>query len=156
MNFLQTTRFVLADTWTITKRNLLRYIRLPQLLVFSSIQPVMFLVLFNFVFGGAITLMAGVIGKVYGPGVGGLFLGFPSIAVASLTLVERDKGKNAVGADAMGMSIGCVGLFVFGAIVWALARHFPAWLVLGISLLLWFVAASSAWMLWWRARHRRR
>lgn len=37
-----------------TKRNLLRYIRLPQLLVFSTIQPVMFVLLFAFVFGGAI------------------------------------------------------------------------------------------------------
>lgn len=43
-----------SDTWTITKRNLLRYIRLPQLIFFSSVQPVMFLLLFNFVFGGAI------------------------------------------------------------------------------------------------------
>ncbi|MCA9337703.1 ABC transporter permease, partial [Candidatus Saccharibacteria bacterium] len=42
------------DTWAITKRNLLRYIRLPQLLFFSSIQPVVFLTLFNFVFGGAL------------------------------------------------------------------------------------------------------
>lgn len=38
----------------ITKRNLLRNFRLPQLLVFATIQPVMFLLLFNFVFGGAI------------------------------------------------------------------------------------------------------
>lgn len=42
------------DTWIITKRNLYRYIRLPQLLFFSSIQPIIFLTLFNFVFGGAI------------------------------------------------------------------------------------------------------
>jgi len=47
-----------ADTWTITKRNLLRYIRLPRLLVFSSIQPIMFLVLFNYVFGGAVRIGA--------------------------------------------------------------------------------------------------
>lgn len=38
----------------ITRRNLLRNLRLPQLLVFATIQPVMFLLLFNFVFGGAI------------------------------------------------------------------------------------------------------
>jgi ABC-2 type transport system permease protein/oleandomycin transport system permease protein len=44
----------LRDTMIITRRNLRRYIRLPQLLFFSSIQPVMFLLLFNFVFGGAI------------------------------------------------------------------------------------------------------
>jgi len=43
-----------SDTWAITKRNLLRYIRLPQLVFFSSIQPIIFLTLFNFVFGGAL------------------------------------------------------------------------------------------------------
>lgn len=37
-----------------TRRNLLRYTRLPQLLVFSTIQPVMFVLLFAYVFGGAI------------------------------------------------------------------------------------------------------
>ncbi len=42
------------DTWIITKRNLMRYIRLPRLLFFSSIQPIMFLLLFNYVFGGAL------------------------------------------------------------------------------------------------------
>lgn len=43
-----------ADIWAITKRNLLRYVRLPQLVFFSSIQPIIFLTLFNFVFGGAL------------------------------------------------------------------------------------------------------
>lgn len=42
------------DGWIVTKRNLMRYMRLPQLVVISSIQPIMFLTLFNFVFGGAI------------------------------------------------------------------------------------------------------
>lgn len=42
------------DAFIITKRNLLRNIRLPQLLIFATIQPVMFLLLFNYVFGGSI------------------------------------------------------------------------------------------------------
>lgn len=42
------------DTAVITRRNLLRNIRLPQVLLFSTVQPVMFLLLFNYVFGGAI------------------------------------------------------------------------------------------------------
>lgn len=46
--------YQLVDTWAITKRNLLRYIRLPRLIFFSSVQPVMFLLLFNYVFGGAL------------------------------------------------------------------------------------------------------
>ena len=45
----------LTHTAVITKRNLLRNVRIPQLLIFATIQPVMFLLLFNYVFGGAIT-----------------------------------------------------------------------------------------------------
>jgi hypothetical protein len=40
------------DTFTVTKRNLRHFVRQPRLLVFSTIQPVMFVVLFAFVFGG--------------------------------------------------------------------------------------------------------
>jgi ABC transporter DrrB family efflux protein len=47
-------KWAVADAAAMTWRNLLRYIRLPQLLVFSTIQPVMFVLLFTYVFGGAI------------------------------------------------------------------------------------------------------
>ncbi|HEX6221879.1 MAG TPA: ABC transporter permease [Acidimicrobiia bacterium] len=46
----------LTHTAVITRRNTLRVVRLPQLLLFSTIQPVMFLLLFNYVFGGAIAI----------------------------------------------------------------------------------------------------
>jgi len=52
----------LTDIETLTKRNLIRYIRIPELLIFSSFQPIMFLLLFNYVFGGAI---AGPTGQSY-------------------------------------------------------------------------------------------
>lgn len=45
----------IRQTSIITKRNVLRNIRLPRLLVFATIQPVMFLALFNYVFGGAVS-----------------------------------------------------------------------------------------------------
>jgi ABC transporter DrrB family efflux protein len=43
------------DALIIARRNLLRSVRLPQLLLFATVQPVMFLVLFTYVFGGAVT-----------------------------------------------------------------------------------------------------
>jgi len=46
--------WTITDTMVIAWRNLLRFVRLPQLLIFSTIQPVMLLLLFNYVFGGAI------------------------------------------------------------------------------------------------------
>jgi ABC-2 type transport system permease protein/oleandomycin transport system permease protein len=44
----------LRDALAITQRNLIAYRRVPQLLVFSTIQPVVFLLMFRYVFGGAI------------------------------------------------------------------------------------------------------
>ena len=46
--------YKLIDTWMCTRRNFLHYLRMPQLIFFSSVQPIMFLLLFNYVFGGAI------------------------------------------------------------------------------------------------------
>jgi ABC transporter DrrB family efflux protein len=44
--------WTVRDTFTVTKRNLRHFIRQPRLLVFSTIQPIMFVVLFAYVFGG--------------------------------------------------------------------------------------------------------
>ena len=45
----------IRHTAIITRRNLLRVARLPELIIFTAIQPVMFLILFNYVFGGALS-----------------------------------------------------------------------------------------------------
>ena len=39
---------------TVTKRNLIGYTRVPEAIFFSSVQPIMFVLLFRYVFGGAI------------------------------------------------------------------------------------------------------
>ncbi len=46
--------YSVEDCWVIAGRNLRHFVRQPQLLVFSTIQPIMFVLLFAFVFGGAI------------------------------------------------------------------------------------------------------
>jgi ABC-2 type transport system permease protein/oleandomycin transport system permease protein len=43
-----------SDVAAITQRNLIGYTRIPEMMVFSSIQPIMFVLLFRYVFGGAI------------------------------------------------------------------------------------------------------
>ena len=43
-----------ADGIVLAKRNLVQIPRIPELLVFATIQPVMFVLLFRYVFGGAI------------------------------------------------------------------------------------------------------
>lgn len=45
---------VFTDSYVVCQRNLIAYIRIPEQLFFSSVQPIMFVLLFRYVFGGAI------------------------------------------------------------------------------------------------------
>jgi ABC transporter DrrB family efflux protein len=47
-------RRFLSDTGVIAGRNIRTLMRTPQVVVFSSVQPIMFVLLFRFVFGGSI------------------------------------------------------------------------------------------------------
>ena len=46
--------WAVRDSRTITWRNLVSITRQPQLIVFSTIQPIIFVLMFTYVFGGAI------------------------------------------------------------------------------------------------------
>ena len=48
-----------SDCWMLTVRLLKQILRVPDLLVFSIIQPIMFVLLFRYVFGGAIAVGGG-------------------------------------------------------------------------------------------------
>jgi ABC transporter DrrB family efflux protein len=48
-------RAAAADAAVVTRRNLRHFIRQPDLLIFSTIQPIMFVLLFIYVFGGAVS-----------------------------------------------------------------------------------------------------
>ena len=49
-------RHTVGDALAVTWRNLVAYVRLPELIVFSTIQPVIIVLLFRYVFGDSITL----------------------------------------------------------------------------------------------------
>jgi len=54
-----TVRWGISDTLTLTRRNLLAITRIPEALFFSTVQPIMFVLLFTYVFGGAIPIPGG-------------------------------------------------------------------------------------------------
>src|SRR5579862_7907850 len=84
----------------------------------------------RFVFGGLITVSAGLITKSFGPTVGGLFLAFPAIFPASATLIDKHekekktragfdgtvRGCLAASLDARGAKMGSVALIVFALV----------------------------------------
>lgn len=49
-----TPAMIAADGWTIARRNIFRMARNPEIVMFSTIMPIMFVVLFVYVFGGSI------------------------------------------------------------------------------------------------------
>lgn len=117
--------------------------------------------LLRFVFGGLITAIAGLIAMWKGPVLAGLFLAFPAILPAQATLIEKHeiqrkhraglhgtmRGRTIASIDAIGASMGSLGLIAFGAITWKMLPHFPAWLVLAVASIAWFSVAFTAWWL---------
>ncbi len=92
-NRLSTT---LADWRTMLWRNLLGYIRIPDQVFFSSVQPVMFILLFRYVFGGAInaTIEGQPIEYVHFlmPGIFAQTVAFGAIGTASGLADDLGKG----------------------------------------------------------------
>jgi uncharacterized membrane protein (GlpM family) len=110
----------------------------------------------RFLFGGAITVIVGVLGKAFGPVVAGLFLAFPAILPASLTLIASHDDKKAAGEDALGAAVGSIGLVAFGAIVWAGGAGLPAAATLAAASVAWFAVGVGLWFAVERFRHERR
>lgn len=112
----------------------------------------------RFLFGGLVTAAVGIVSTVFGPAVAGLFLAFPAILIASLTLIASHDDLRAAGADALGAGAGSIGLAAFGAVVWALASRGSAVMVVGIACLVWLVVSVGVWAAGdaWRRRGRER
>jgi hypothetical protein len=103
--------------------------------------------LVRFAFGGGVSVAAWMIGKAFGPRIGGLFLAFPAILPASLTLIKEHDGRGAAKDDALGAALGSLGLGAFALVVWGTAAWDAPTLTLVSASVLWFVVSASAWWL---------
>jgi len=56
---------VISDAYVVAKRNLIKIKRVPDLLVFTTLSPIMFVLLFAYVFGGAIDVPGGTTPQAY-------------------------------------------------------------------------------------------
>lgn len=101
--------------------------------------------LVRFLFGGVVTACTGLVAHAFGPVVGGLFLGFPAILPASLTLVKQHDGRAQAVEDARGGRLGSIGLIAFGGIVWATAPVLSPVLVLVLAAIGWLVVDLGLW-----------
>jgi ABC transporter DrrB family efflux protein len=86
-------RWAAADAMALTRRDLMVWRRNPSFLVFTVIQPVMFVLLFRYVFGGAITVhtKGGYVGFLM-PGIIGQSAAFASFSTAIGLAREMQRG----------------------------------------------------------------
>ena len=95
----------------------------------------------RFGFGAAISAIAALAGIRFKPLVGGLFLAFPAILPATLTLLEKKEGKIKACADASGGILGAFGLGAFAAVASVLLRVTHPAIALAAALLAWALVA---------------
>jgi Protein of unknown function (DUF3147) len=117
----------------------------------------------RFALGGAMTVIAGAIASRFGAAAGGLFLAFPAIFAASVTLVEKQvrqqkeeqglpgarRGEEAAALDARGAVFGSLGMIGFAAAIYGLIEQSTV-LALVAATSLWASISVLAWL--WRRR----
>jgi ABC-2 type transport system permease protein/oleandomycin transport system permease protein len=82
-----------SDTLTLARRNLMVWSRVPAFLVFTVVQPIMFTLLFRYVFGGVIqTSVRGGYVNYLMPGIIGQTAAFGSMGTAIALAREAQKG----------------------------------------------------------------
>lgn len=115
----------------------------------------------RFVFGGAVTVLAGLIADKFGPFTGGLFLAFPAIFPAGASLIAKhqegkkrqagvngkDRGRLAAGVDAAGAAMGSLALMGFAAVAWKRLPNHVLWQTLVLATALWLFLAVSVWFI---------
>jgi uncharacterized membrane protein (GlpM family) len=101
--------------------------------------------LVRFFFGAGVSLLAAVVSKLFGSFIGGVFLAFPAILLASLTLVAKEEGLRSARDDARGATLGTLGLLAFALTTVTLLRHHSAWLALAAATAAWTVVSLGGY-----------
>lgn len=115
--------------------------------------------LLRFVFGGAATVLAGLVAQYFGPGPGGLFLAFPAIFPAAATLIEAheknrmartghdgtNRGRMAAAIDAASAALGCIALLGFALVIWRFLPEHNAWLIILAATCVWAFVSVGLW-----------
>ncbi len=85
-------RWAVSDTLTLTRRSLLVWMRVPSLIAFTIVQPVMFVLMFRYVFGGAIPVPGSTYVEFLLPGIIGQTAAFATFGTAIALAMELQKG----------------------------------------------------------------
>lgn len=107
--------------------------------------------LIRFAAGGITSIVSGALTIAFGPRVGGIFLAFPAILGASLTLIEEQEGSVDAREDSRGSILGACAMALFAIAATLALGHIGGAIALLIASAIWVVAALSLYLiLWWR------
>ena len=70
----------------------------------------------RFAFGAAVSVVAAIVGQAFSARLGGLFLAFPAILPASLTLLENKETTRRADRNAIGAVLGGTALIAFAVV----------------------------------------
>jgi hypothetical protein len=101
----------------------------------------------RFVFGFVVSVVAGLVSLGAGDRAAGMFLAFPAILPATLTLIERKDGEARAEGNAAGAALGAVAMCAFAVVSWALLDVVPSVVAELLALAVWAVAAVSLFLL---------
>jgi Protein of unknown function (DUF3147) len=104
---------------------------------------------FRFLSGAATSVAAGLITLWLGPRTGGIFLAFPAILAASLTLIAEQEDREDAREDARGAILGGAAMVVFAAVVALTVRSLGGAPALVLATLAWFAVALIGYLLAW-------
>jgi hypothetical protein len=104
---------------------------------------------YRFLAGALTSVGAGVVSIVFGARVGGVFLAFPSILAASLTLIEQQEDTRDAREDARGAIIGGAAMATFALVVALVAGPLPGGVALLLAAATWLATALILYALLW-------
>ena len=96
----------------------------------------------RFAFGFVISVVAAIVAQLAGAKVGGLFLAFPAILPATLTLIERREGHAQAVSDVRWAALGAIGMIAYAVVMVGLVKHAPV-LALVCALVAWILVSVS-------------
>ena len=153
----------LSDSAVITRRNLIKVKRVPDLIVFATLSPIMFVVLFRYVFGGAINLPDGITyAEFLLPGIFAQTVVFGSTVTGASIAEDLQKGlidrfrslPMSRSAVLIGRTVADLGLNVISIVVMAVTGFVVGWRIhssiaeaIGGFLILLVFAFAISWLM---------
>lgn len=100
----------------------------------------------RFVFGAAVSVVAGLVGIAAGQRAGGVMLAAPAVLPATLTIIERKEGRGPAVTEVQGAVLGAVALIGFAVVAAASMARLPLAAALLGALAAWAAAAIGGYM----------